>query len=140
MYEIVFLGIIVSIIFYEITDVSPGGIIVPGSMVFYINQLNRMVYTVLIAVGTYLVMRFLSRYLIVFGKRKYTLTILIAVILNILFIKTIGLLTIFMNISLIGYIIPGIIANDFNRQGIVKTVLSLGIVTIVLKLMMILMV
>ncbi len=140
MYEIIFLGIIISIIYYELTDISPGGIIVPGAMVFYINQPERMLYTVLIAVVTYYIIKLLSHYLIIFGKRKYSLTLLVAIILNLVFIKIIGLLPFLMDVSLIGYIIPGIISNDFSKQGITKTVFSLGIVVIILKLIMLMLV
>lgn len=140
MYEIIFLGIIISIIYYELTDISPGGIIVPGVMVFYINQPERMLYTVLIAVVTYYIIKLLSHYLIIFGKRKYSLTLLVAIILNLVFIKIIGLLPFLMDVSLIGYIIPGIISNDFSKQGITKTVFSLGIVVIILKLIMLMLV
>ena len=140
MYEIIFLGIIISIIYYELTDISPGGIIVPGVMVFYISQPERMLYTVLIAVVTYYIIKLLSHYLIIFGKRKYSLTLLVAIILNLVFIKIIGLLPFLMDVSLIGYIIPGIISNDFSKQGITKTVFSLGIVVIILKLIMLMLV
>ena len=57
--NIVLLGVIVSIIFFEITDISPGGIIVPGLMVLYIQEPERMVYTVIVAVITYYVVKFL---------------------------------------------------------------------------------
>ena len=35
--DIIIFGIILSIIFYEITEISPGGLIVPAYIAFYIN-------------------------------------------------------------------------------------------------------
>ena len=64
--NIVLLGVIVSIIFLEITDISPGGIIVPGLMVLYIKQPERMIYTVLVAIITYFIVKFISKYFTVF--------------------------------------------------------------------------
>ena len=37
-FNVLVLGILISIIFYEITHISPGGIIVPGLLAMYINQ------------------------------------------------------------------------------------------------------
>lgn len=37
-------------------------------------------------------------------------------------------------VDVIGCLIPGIIARDFDRQGVVKTVLSLAVVTALLAL------
>ena len=44
-YSILIIGILVSIIFYELTDISPGGIIVPGLLVMYFNSVERIIYT-----------------------------------------------------------------------------------------------
>ena len=52
MAELLILGVIVSIVFYELTDITPGGLIVPGIMVAHIGQPLRMVYTLLIAIAT----------------------------------------------------------------------------------------
>ena len=46
--NIVLLGVIISIIFFEITNISPGGIIVPGLMALYIKQPERMLYTIIV--------------------------------------------------------------------------------------------
>ena len=54
MTEILVLGVLVAIIFYELTDITPGGIIVPGLMVAYINQPLRMIYTVVVAIVAFL--------------------------------------------------------------------------------------
>ena len=51
--NILILGIIISIIYYEITDISPGGIIVPGLLVMYITQPERILYTLVVALITY---------------------------------------------------------------------------------------
>ena len=64
MSEILLLGIIVSIIFYELTDISPGGIIVPGLMVVYITQPMRIIYTLVVAVVAQLLVSLLSKKII----------------------------------------------------------------------------
>ena len=39
------------------------------------------------------------------------------------------------DLRIIGYIIPGLIASDMEKQGIVRTIAALSAVTIVVKLM-----
>ena len=64
MTNIIIIGLLISIIFYEITDISPGGIIVPGLMVLYFNQVDRMIYTVVIAIISYLVVKWAALFII----------------------------------------------------------------------------
>ena len=42
--DIIIFGIILSIIFYEITEISPGGLIVPAYVAFYINDPQNCYY------------------------------------------------------------------------------------------------
>lgn len=138
MGEILLLGIILSIVFYEMTDISPGGIIVPGIMVMYLHQIDRMIYTVVISIITYLIVQFFSKYFIVYGKRKFALMIITSLIVNLILGFMIKLFTINMlNINVIGYTIAGLIAYEMSKQGTLKTVSSLTIVVGLLQLMLI---
>lgn len=133
--NIVLLGVIVSIIFFEITDISPGGIIVPGLMVLYINQPERMIYTIIVAIITYFIVKFISKYLIIFGKRRFVIMIFTSVLLNLLLSVVLNISSISMlNINIIGYTIAGLIANDIYKQGIKKTIPALVIVTAIVEL------
>lgn len=137
--DIILLGLIISIIFYEITNISPGGIIVPGLMVLYINQPERMVYTIIVAIATYYIVKFISKYLIIFGKRRFVTLILTSIILNTIFSLILNISSISMlNISIVGYTIAGLIANDIYKQGIKKTIPALVIVTALVELIIIL--
>ncbi len=133
--SVLVLGVIVSIIFYELTDISPGGIIVPGLMVLYISQPERMIYTVIVAIVTYFIVKFISRYLIIFGKRRFAVLIIVSLIINFLLelvLKTSSVSLI--NISIVGFTIAGIIANDIYKQGIKKTIPALIIVVGIVEL------
>lgn len=137
--DIILLGLIISIIFYEITNISPGGIIVPGLMVLYINQPERMIYTIIVAIATYYIVKFISKYLIIFGKRRFVTLILTSIILNTIFSLILNISSISMlNISIVGYTIAGLIANDIYKQGIKKTIPALVIVTALVELIIIL--
>lgn len=137
--NIVLLGVIVSIIFYEITQISPGGIVVPGLIVLYINEPLRIVYSIVIAIITYFVVKLISKKLIIFGKRKFAVMIILSVfisfILSLIFNFT-GLS--FLSISLIGYTITGLVASDMGRQGILKTLCGLVICSAFLEVIVLL--
>lgn len=133
--NIVLLGVIVSIIFFEITDISPGGIIVPGLMVLYIQEPERMVYTVIVAVITYYVVKLLSKYLIIFGKRRFVVMIFVSILINFLLDMLLKMTSFNMiNISIIGYTIAGLIANDFHKQGLNRTIPALFICISIIEL------
>lgn len=134
-YSILIIGILVSIIFYELTDISPGGIIVPGLLVMYFNSIERVIYTVIISLITYLIVKLLSKYILVFGKRRFVLMIIISTFLNIIVqLITNTLSASLLSISIVGYTIAGLIANDFYKQGVKKTLPALTICVCLLEL------
>lgn len=136
--NVLILGILVGIIFYELTDVSPGGIIVPGLMVMYINQVERMIYTVIISIATYYIVKLLSRYLVIFGRRRLVMMIIVSILLNAFLQLLLNAFTIsLLNVSIIGYTISGIIANDIYKQGIKRTIPALTIVVCIIELLVI---
>lgn len=138
MGEIIFLGIILSIVFYEMTDISPGGIIVPGIMVMYIHQIDRMIYTVVISIITCFVVQLFSKKFIVYGKRKFALMIITSLFINLILGFFVKVFTINMlNITVVGYTISGLIAFEMSKQGTIKTVSALTIVVGLLQLMLI---
>ena len=141
MSEILLLGIIVSIIFYELTDISPGGIIVPGLMVVYITQPMRIIYTLVVAVVAQLLVSLLSKKIIIFGKRRFVLHIIVSFLLHLVINLIFGLFAkdfTVVALSLVGYTVSGIIANNIHKQGAIRTVASTVIVTGFLELLILL--
>lgn len=141
MTEILVLGVLVAIVFYELTDITPGGIIVPGLMVAYIDQPLKMIYTVAVAVAAYLLVKLFSRRFLVFGKRRFVLMIIVSLILNVIINLLLGLfmdnLTL-ASLSIVGYTVAGIMANNMCKQGVVRTVSSLAVTVGVTELIIIL--
>lgn len=137
--EALLIGLVIGIIYYELFDLSPGGVITPGYFALYADQPFRMLTTIAVALLTLVIINYLAKHLIVYGKRKFLLTLLTGFLLKMLLdffffpnINTgIELLT-------IGYIIPGLIANEMFRQSPLKTIYSLGIVTSVTYIIVVL--
>jgi len=131
------IGMIVGFLFYELVGLSPGGIIVPGYIALFIDQPWRIIFTIVIALLTYAIIFFLSNYLIIYGKRRFLSMILISLIVKWVLESFIFKLPV-VNIELqsVGYIIPGLLANEMQRQGIFPTLLATAIVTILVRLIL----
>jgi poly-gamma-glutamate biosynthesis protein PgsC/CapC len=131
--ELPFLGLVLSLAFIAITGIYPGGIIVPSYLVLFIDQPARLVGTLVASLLTWAVYLVTSRWLILFGRRRFASMILVGGLWA-LFGRAI-LPSVFpasVEFSVIGWVIPGLIANQFERQGVVVTSASLVLVTVLL--------
>ena len=120
------LGITLSILFADALGIIPAGIIVPSFLALVFDQPAVLIGILALAALSYGLVEFLSRYLLLYGRRKFGAQILAA-----LFIKM-GLLLVFRTLFLdylalqgLGIIVPGLIANSFDRQGVAVTVVSM---------------
>lgn len=130
--NIIIIGIMLSLIYYEMTDLSPGGIIVPAYLSLYMNNSLKILITLVIATITYLIIGQLSKIILIFGRRRFTLMIVFSFIVQIFFREAFLISGMEIGFSSIGVIIPGIMASDFEKQGYRKTTLSLGIVMLMM--------
>jgi len=132
-YELFFTGLLLSLLFIAVTGYFPGGIIVPGYLVLYADQPLRITGTLIAGLLAYLIYRLASRYLILFGKRRFVFLILISATLSFSFSFLVPLIfPVSPELKMIGWVIPGLIANNFDRQGIAVTFSSMAIVLAVL--------
>ena len=130
MNDILLLGIILGLIFTELTDLSPGGIIVPAYFAMYAYDWRRMLGTILLAFLCVLIVRFLSKYTILYGRRRYAVYLMTGILLKYL-AGTLGAGTALS----IGTLLPGILGREIERQKPLPTLLSLGIVTLAIRLL-----
>ena len=124
--EASFIGLVVALLFIGITGVYPGGIIVPAYLVLFLEQPERLIGTLVVALFTWLCYQLASRFLILFGRRRLVFMILIGgtwTFLAALLLPV--LLPASMEFRVIGWVIPGLIANHFERQGILVTTAAL---------------
>ena len=125
MNETLLFGIIFALIFTEFTDLSPGGVIVPAYFALYLTSPVRILTTVAAALVTMLIVSFLSRYMILYGRRRYAVFLISGVLLKVLMSALIG-----GTALSIGSLIPGILGREMERQHILPTLLSLAVVTL----------
>ena len=125
------LGIVLSLILSESLGVTAGGIIVPGYISLYLHQPLQVLITFVVAAIVYGIIHLLSKDMFLYGKRRLVLALILGFFLG--YISRHYIYSPFDNLSfaVIGNIIPGLIANWMDRQGVVRT-LSVVIVTAVL--------
>lgn len=140
MNELAVLALLVSLIFTEFTNLLPGGIIVPFYFALYLDDPMKIIATVVSALIAYVVMQFLSRYTILYGRRKFAMYLIIGILEKIIFTYLyFGNSYMFYNLSMtIGYLVPGILGREMEKQGIFKTLGALTIVVLVIRLLQIL--
>jgi gamma-polyglutamate biosynthesis protein CapC len=125
-YETSFIGILVAVLFVGLTGIHPGGIIVPGYLALFVSAPLRVGGTLAVALLTVLCFRLASRYWILFGTRRFAFMILVAGCWTLLWIRFFPMvLPGSIEFRVIGWVVPGLIANNFERQGILITTGSL---------------
>lgn len=129
MYETLLVGILLSVLYVELMDIYPGGIIVPAYIAFYLDEPSRVAVTLAVAFLSLLTYRLISRFLILFGKRRFVMFILLgalwAQLLNAV-LPSLSEET--LALRAIGWLIPGLLANNLERQKILPTLASLLVV------------
>ena len=139
MNELAVLALLVSLIFTEFTNLLPGGIIVPFYFALYLDDPVKIIATVVSSVIAMLAVNLLSRHMILYGRRKFALYLIIGILEKIIFTYFyFGNSYMFYNLSMtIGYLVSGILGREMEKQGVFKTLGSLTIVVLVIRLLQI---
>jgi len=129
-------GVVVSVLFSELIGLVPGGIIIPGYVAVILNRPAALLLTLLLTLATYVLVSLLARVVVVlYGSRRFAVTVLIGLALSSLMqLLRPSLGAFFLEWTGIGYIVPGLIAHQFFRQGIVRTLLAIAITAPIVRL------
>ncbi len=137
--ESIGLSIVLSFLSSEFLGISAGGLVSPGYLAFFLEQPLRVLSTILLSLLIWLVVRLLERFLIIFGRRRFMAAVLLGLIGAWAFEQLFFLADpIGRDLRIVGYIIPGLIANDMLKQGIVKTTAMTIIVAVLVRLILML--
>ena len=140
------IGLIVSLIFTELFGLAAGGMIVPGYFALSLNRPLELGLTAAAALITFALVRLISSYAIVYGRRRIVLMILTGFLVG-TSIRVLPLLfdggatwgsSSLGHFAVIGFIIPGLIALWIDRQGLVETLGTLTTSSVVVRLVLIL--
>ncbi|MEM8909282.1 MAG: poly-gamma-glutamate biosynthesis protein PgsC [Bacteroidota bacterium] len=134
------LGIVISLFFIEKFGMAAGGIIIPGYVALQLTAIDRLVGLIFVAFLTLLILQFIGRYTFLFGRRQMVVALLIGTLLSILSHHLFWFNTpqTTIELSAIGWVIPGLIAHWAAKQGFVKTISMLAITSVIVRLLVIL--
>jgi len=139
------LGMVLSLFLTETLGITAGGLIVPGYIALHLDHPLNIVITFLISILTVGIVKLLSNMMLIYGKRRLVLCLLLGFLFGYIFRQEnisegmLGFLASFNStykIDLIGYIIPGLIASWMDRQGIVRTICTIMITASIVFLIM----
>ncbi len=132
------LGVIISLLFSELLGASAGGIVVPGYIAMHLDKPYQIIGTLLVALVTWGIIRLIGSFTLLYGKRRMVLSILVGFITGLLsrIIVIQGVTLVELQMQSIGYIVPGLIANWFERQGFIKTLSTMMIAAVLVRLIL----
>jgi poly-gamma-glutamate biosynthesis protein PgsC/CapC len=144
------IGLAVSLLFSEMFGLAAGGMVVPGYIALYLNRPVDILLTIAASLLTYLAVHSMSTFIIIYGKRRTVLMIIIGYLVRGLmdqipfyaseplyqFSERFG--TGSADFAVIGYVIPGLIAIWMDRQGVIETLSALITSAVVVRLVLML--
>lgn len=135
------IGVVVSLLLIELVGLSPGGIIVPGYVALLLDRPAALLAFLMVALASYGVLLALGTRLMLYGNRRFAIALLAGMTLSVgaqwvvplyfpIYVEWVGL----------GLIVPGLLAHQFDRQGVLPTLLMLAIAAPLVRLIVILVV
>lgn|SRR5215813_12624347 len=138
--EAIGLGLVISLMFSETLGLAAGGMVVPGYIALMVHEPLRVAGTIAIALLTLLALRLLSTRIYIYGLRRIVTAVLIGFVLGALSRQApaIEMGGAEIDVSAVGYVIPGLLAHWMERQGILQTLCVMTTTAILVRLLLML--
>lgn len=116
-------GLAVNLTLTEVFGLPSGGLVVPGYLALFLSQPLRLAATLGVALVTWGLVRFLlARLVVLYGRRRFAVTVLTGFLVNALLGRALALLPpTSLDLRAVGYIVPGLLANEMLSGGVVPT-------------------
>ncbi|MEK9136125.1 MAG: poly-gamma-glutamate biosynthesis protein PgsC [Bacteroidota bacterium] len=133
------LGLVLSLLSYEIFGLAAGGIVVPGYIALHLSHADRIGGVLLVSVLTYLIVKVVSNYTFLYGRRQMVVCLLVGALLANFSRQflTLDVASVTVELTAVGWVVPGLIAHWFGKQGIFKTVCALLVTSVIVRLVVI---
>ena len=133
------LGLIFSLLSYEVFGLAAGGIVVPGYIALLLSQPDRLAGIILVSFSTFLIIKILGHYTFLYGRRQMVICLLVGCLLANISRQflTFDLAGNMIQLQAVGWVVPGLIAHWFGKQGIFKTLSVLFITSVLVRLIVI---
>jgi poly-gamma-glutamate biosynthesis protein PgsC/CapC len=127
----VLVGVVLALLFTEIAGILPGGIIVPAVLALSLDRPGRALATVAAALLALAIYRGLASCFLLYGRRRFVVLLLLGALIGQLWVLVWPRLAVpSLDLRVVGWIIPGLLANNLVRQKILPTLASLAAVTV----------
>ncbi len=133
------IGLALNLLSTQTIGLAAGGMVVPGYIALFLDKPWSVALTLGAAFSTFLVVRALSSVMIIYGRRRTVLMILVGYLIGAVFRTFQGQYMLYSGeaFTMIGYIIPGLIALWMDRQGLVETVCALLTTSVIARLFLV---
>ena len=138
--EAIGLGLVISLLFSETLGLAAGGMVVPGYLALMIHEPLRLVGTIGVALLTFATLKLLSRYVLIYGRRRIVVAVLIGFVFGALSrsLLVFKVLDVSLDLRTVGFVIPGLIANWMERQGVLQTACVMTTTAVLVRLVLML--
>lgn len=118
-------GILLGMLYYQRTGWACGGIITPGVIAMYAGDPMRSGIALLAGLVTFLLLEALVRVSGIYGRQRLAAAMLIALALRYPLVSAWGETSLWL-----GWVVPGLVGADMQRQGILVTLSAVVSVSI----------
>ena len=136
LHKAIGISIILGFLFSEFLGIATGGLVSAGYMAFFMTTPARVISTLVLSMVIYLMVLLLQKFIIIYGRRRFMVVVLFSLIgtwlVEQVFSKYLGFIG--QDVRMVGFIIPGLIANDMFKQGVVKTLAAVTILSVIIRL------
>ena len=158
------IGLFFTLLLTQTLGLAAGGLVVPGYVALQLTEPMSLVITLVAALLAFLIVRVISSFAIIYGRRQTIIMILTGYLIAGLMDLFLGSLVNWVDLqmvaggddaqaqvatlessfmmavmssNIIGYIIPGLIAIWFERQGVLQTLCGLAVTAVLVRLALI---
>ncbi len=133
------IGVVISLLVTEIVGLTAGGIVVPGYVALLLDRPVPLLGFLAASLLAFGFVRLLSTRLMLFGSRRFAVAVLSGMTISIgAQWATPALAPANLEWASLGFVVPGLLANQFDRQGVWPTLLALAIAAPITRLLVIL--
>jgi len=136
--EAIGLSLVASLLSFELIGLSPGGLVVPGYLALVAGRPQGLAVVAAAGLITLVLVRAISEYVVLFSRRRFVCMVLVGLLcMRGLELLGAGVPSLMPEAVGLGYIVPGLLANDMEKQGILPTLLAATLATAVIRLVLI---
>jgi gamma-polyglutamate biosynthesis protein CapC len=134
------IGLILSLLSYEVFGLAAGGIVVPGYIALQLTNPEKLLGILIISLLTFLIIKVIGKYTLIYGRRQMVICLLIGCLLAIFSRQFLSfeIGSTALELQAVGWVIPGLIAHWFGKQGVFKTVSVIFVSSVMVRLILIL--